>query len=70
MGYKVYGFRINKDKTSDICLVGAYLNKKDAEEKRDIENLCYSDDGIIFLVSDKYLVTDISYEEAIESVSK
>ena len=52
------------------ALVGVYHTETEAEEKRAIENLCWSDEGLIFTVEKRQLIADCTYEQLCERVEK
>ncbi len=74
MWWRVYGFFPGLKKEGGepqmTALVGVYETRKKAEEKRDVENQCWSDEGLVFNATDKLLVTDSTYEELCERVAK
>jgi len=73
MNFFVYGFLPSNKVLKEaqmLALVGAYKTRVEAEIKRDTENLCWSDEGLIFRVKPFQLVATHSYDELVKRVMK
>ena len=73
MSWFVYGFFPGvKGRTEPqmTALVSVHYTREHAEESRDVENQGWSDEGLIFKVTERQLVADSTYNELVERVSK
>lgn len=72
--YYLYAFTTtnNFKNVSDVALVDEFSDFREATEKKRLDEMCFSDDGVFYHISTGQLTKPVSctYDELIERVSK